>query len=319
MEKTERDFIEEVDIDFCEWKKGIQYSMPEVPVASNENDVSATAPTIADAEERTEGKALYDSAKASLNGWEVDINGHMAELANLKAGDKHESVYEALRDVVFFACWAMDNPEAARDSFNEWEEHKPERQNTNPYTQPVNMIFANAGVSLDSITAKRCEWAKIAAYAHPIAKKGMVNKGNFIKLVKSHGGIHGLYKRVTSSTKKPSGQKSGGGMGISGAEADAKIAAGLENLHQALKGENRNYVVVLLDANQGKNGKPAKNPKSPKALVNHLSAMNEFIVAWNATDDEAQEIMDIYREDEVLDGDAQQEEEALSVSGGGDA
>jgi hypothetical protein len=47
--------------------------------------------------------------------------------------------------------------------------------------------------------------------------------------------------------------------------------------------------------------------------------MNEFIVAWNATDDEAQEIMDIYREDEVLDGDAQQEEEALSVSGGGDA
>jgi hypothetical protein len=288
-------------------------------VASNENDESATAPTVADADEPTEGKALYDSAKESLNGWEVAINRHMAELAALKDGEKHDAVYEALRDVVFFACWAMDNPEEARDSFNEWEEHKPDRQNTNPYTQPVNLIFANAGISLDSINVKRCEWAKIAAYTHRVAKKGMANEGNFIDLVKKSGGIHAFYRRVTPGTKKPPGRKSGGGKGMSGADADAKIEADLEKLRQSLKGENRNYVVILLDANQGKNGKPAKNPKSPRALVNQLSAMDQFVTAWDATDDEVQEILDMYREDEAVDGDTQQEEEALSVSGGGDA
>ena len=53
--------------------------------------------------------------------------------------------------------------------------------------------------------------------------------------------------------------------------------------------------MVLLDANQGKNGKPAKNPKSPGALVNQLSAMNQYVAAWNATDDEVQEILDTHR------------------------
>ncbi len=57
---------------------------------ANENDDSATAPT--DADERTEGKALYDSAKESLNGWEVAINRHMAELAALKKAEKHDAV-----------------------------------------------------------------------------------------------------------------------------------------------------------------------------------------------------------------------------------
>ena len=85
MEKIDGYIAKQADIDFSESKKGIQYSMPEVPVASNENDVLATAPT--DADERNEGKALYDSAKASLNGWEVAINGHMMALANLKGGD----------------------------------------------------------------------------------------------------------------------------------------------------------------------------------------------------------------------------------------
>ena len=90
MEKIDSYIAKQADIDFSESKKGIQYSMPEVPVASNENDVSATAPT--DADERNEGKALYDFAKASLNGWEVAINRHMTALANLEGGDRHEAV-----------------------------------------------------------------------------------------------------------------------------------------------------------------------------------------------------------------------------------
>jgi len=292
MSKTESEVIEKADIDFDEWKNRHQKQVPETgqePLPANDRDMSKPVAPDPQTGEQSEGKALSDSAKASLNGLEVAISTREAELANLKDGDKHEAVFEALRDVVFFAIWAMGNPDEARDSFNEWEQHKPERTNTNPYAQPVNMMFANAGVSLDSIKAKRCEWAKIAEYVHPIAKRGGVTEDNFIKLVKSHGGIHAVYKRATQSGKKPPGRKSGGGKGMSGADADAKIEADLENLRQAKKASAPHLVAVFFDISK------SDAYKSAESLGKFLSRMEEYVEAFNVAEGD----IEIFRMEEA--------------------
>ena len=101
---------------------------------------------------------------------------------------------------------------------------------------------------------KRCEWARIAAYTHPIATKGMVNESNFIKLVKSHGGIHGLYKWATNNTKKRSVRKPGGGKGMPGAEADEMFKDNFEKLKANQSGESteRQLVAVVFDITHSK-------------------------------------------------------------------
>jgi len=251
MLENEKAIHDEIDTDIGEQENGTCLPVPwQPPLAAPKNDMdSAAVPAVASASEESEGKALYDLAKESLSEWEVAYFTHEKALANLKAGDKHEVVYEALRDVVFFAIWAMDNQEEALDSFNEWELHQPARSDTNPYAQPVDMMFANAGISLDSITAKRCEWAKIAEYVHPIVKKGLANESNFIRLVKSNGGIHAFYKKATADSKKPSGRKSGGGKGMSSADADKAFQKNFDKLKasQSSGSTERHLVAVVLD------------------------------------------------------------------------
>ncbi len=117
MNDNERKILEEIDTDLGAQENDIFRSVPVSrsvpPAAPNNHKDSTVARAVADASEETEGKALYDSAKESLSEWEVAINIHVKALANLEAGDRHEAVYEALRDVVFFAIWAMDNQEEA--------------------------------------------------------------------------------------------------------------------------------------------------------------------------------------------------------------
>jgi len=90
-----------------------------------------------------------------LNLWETAINKTTATLNKLNSGDQHLSVYQALRDVVMFSVWCMENQKEAASTFKEWTDHKPARVNTNPYQQPVNLIFERAGVTLESITCIR--------------------------------------------------------------------------------------------------------------------------------------------------------------------
>ena len=86
--------------------------------------------------------------------------------------------------------------------------------------------------------------------------------------------------------------------------------------------EQPNYVLVLLDANQGKGGKRKKNPKSPQAIANYIGKMDEFVMAWNPSNDDVVGdggIMAIFREDEPLDvSGAETDVEAVMASGGDD-
>lgn len=216
MNQAEGSISNETDIEISEALKDVSCPMLETPVASNENIASADGLT-----DVSDGVTLYNSARSSVAGWqdgiiagEAEIARRAAVLANLKAADNHQLVFQALRDVVFFSAWALDNPADARDSFAEWEKHKPDRKNTNPYTQPVNLIFDIAGITPSSINVKRCEWAKIAQYVHPMIKAGELNKNRFIRYVKVQGGIQKLYKKATARSKQPSGRKPGGGNGV---------------------------------------------------------------------------------------------------------
>ena len=70
-------------------------------------------------------KNHFDNAKDTLSNWEIDIAKTESQLALLTEGDKHESVYQAFRDVVFFACSCMDDTKAAANTFGkEWEAMK---------------------------------------------------------------------------------------------------------------------------------------------------------------------------------------------------
>ena len=61
-------------------------------------------------------KNHFDNAKDSLSNWEIDIAKAEGQLALLTEGDKHESVYQAFRDVVFFACSCMDDTKSMQST-----------------------------------------------------------------------------------------------------------------------------------------------------------------------------------------------------------
>lgn len=240
-------------------------------------------PTVAN--DDSSGKSLYDKAKSSLYDWEVDINTHMAELAKLNDGDKHQAVYEALRDVVMFACWCMDNQQEAATEFTQWNEHKPNRKSTNPYQQPVNLIFDRAGVQLESITEKRCIWAKVAAYLHTLINEGTVNESNLIHYVQAKGGIRSLYDSIPLKNAAGRPKANGTGRGLTAAGKDAKTATDLQNLRDGVMPPV--YAVAFFDLAKS----TAFNDSI--SLGNYLTKMPEFVEAYAANDDD----LDVFKEE----------------------
>ena len=57
-------------------------------------------------------KYYFASAKDTLSEWENTIAKAEGQLALLSAGDKHETVYQAFREITFFACASMDDTKA---------------------------------------------------------------------------------------------------------------------------------------------------------------------------------------------------------------
>lgn len=219
-------------------------------------------------------KALYDKAKESLSTWETDINKHTVALDKLNSGDKHSSVYEALRDVVMFACWCMDNPKEAKSAFKEWPDHEPARATTNPYQQPVNLIFDRAGVTLESITCKRCEWAAIARYLQPMVKAGTVDESNLISFIEAKGGIRSTYDSIPKDGGKGRPKGGSGKGGMSGADADKTFQANFNKLKQP------RYVVAVFDISK------SNAHKTADSLGNFLSRMDGFICAREGSADD---------------------------------
>lgn len=263
-----------------------------------------------------EGQRYLANAKNSIEEWDAELN-------KVREG-RCESAHQAFKAVIYFACWCLDkgnNPEA---DLPDWGDTKL------TYRKAVDYAFEHAGISDESPikteSSKRSQFAKCAEYIHNNGEY-RVKEDDFLDFFKTvKGGIRGLNDYAV----KVLGKKSPGRNGKKGklkagktssAAADAKISADLAKLHEQMM-EQPNYVLVLLDANQGKGGKRKKNPKSPQAIANYIGKMDEFVMAWNPSNDDVVGdggIMAIFREDEPLDvSGAETDVEAVMASGGDD-
>ena len=199
-------------------------------------------------------KALYDIVKSTLSDWESGINKAERELGLLIEGDKHDAVYQSLRDVVFFSAACMDDTAVAAKLFGkEWAAVKP-RANTNPYRHPIDFAISRSGVQRKEIKGSEilCRWAKIAENVHPLINDGTVTKANFVdRICMRHGGIRGYYDKVTKRKAKPNGNGGGGGKALTGADADKKFTDAYNNL-KASQSNNRQLVAIILDISVSK-------------------------------------------------------------------
>ena len=198
-------------------------------------------------------KALYDTVKGTLSDWESGIDKAERELGLLIGGDRHQAVYQSLRDVVFFTSACMDDMAVAAKLFGkEWEAAKP-RANTNAYRHPIDFVISRSGVQRAEINGSDilCRWAKIAENVHPLINDGTVTKANFVdRICMRHGGIRGYYDKVTKRTK-PNGNGGGGGKSLTGADANKKFTDDFNKL-KAAQSNNRQLVAVILDMSDSK-------------------------------------------------------------------
>jgi len=256
-----------------------------------------------------DGQRHLANVKNGIQEWDAELN--------MVREGRCESAHQAFKAVIYFVCWCMDEKSSPETDLPYWGDAK------RTYRKAVDYAFEHAGIAetspIKTETSKRSQWAKGAEYIHNDGEY-RVQEDEFLDFFKTvKGGIRGL----NDNAVKVLGKKSPGRNGnkgkpksgsISSATADAKMA----KLHQQLK-ENPNYVLFLLDANQGKGGKRKKNPKSPQAIANYIGKMDEFVTAWNPSNDDVQEVKDMFREDDPLDVmDDEMNVEAEMVSGGDD-
>lgn len=252
----------------------------------------------------------------------VTGNWTTAEHTNVEEG-RCDSAKIALKGVVYFACWCLDEGSNPKIDLPDWGDSQTS------YRKAIDYAFEHAGVAdaspIKADTAKRSQWAKIAAYIHGEGDY-RVDEERFLDFLgTTKGGIRGLYNHAVTVLGKSSAGRNGkkGKLRtgcVSSAGADAKISADLAKLHKQMK-EQPNYVLILLDANQGKDGKRKKNPKTPNAITSYISKMDEYVTAWNPSNDDVNGdggIMAMFREDEPLGSSDADEAEAVQVSGGGD-
>ena len=264
----------------------------------------------------SEGQRYLANAKTSIEDWD-------AELTNVQEG-RCDTAIAALMAAVYFSCWCFDEKNNPETEMPDWGYTEP------TYRNAIDYVFAHAGIAdtspIKSDSNRRSQWAKIAEYVHNDGEY-RVQETEFLNYMENvKGGIRGLYNHAVGVLgKKSAGRNGKTGKpktgSISSAGADAKISADLAKLHQKMK-EQPNYVLVLLDANQGKAGKRKKNPKSAQSIANYIGKMDEFVTAWNPTNDDIEGdggIMAMFCEDEPLDiADTESDVEAMMVSGGGD-
>ncbi len=261
-----------------------------------------------------EGQRYLANAKTSIEDWD-------AELTNVQEG-RCDTAIVALMAAVYFSCWCFDEGNSPETEIPDWGYTEP------TYRNAIDYIFEHAGVSdtspIKSDSNRRSQWAKVAAYIHNNGDY-RVQEDDFLDYMGNvKGGIRGLYNHAVDIVGKSSPGRNGKNGkpktgSISSASADAKISADLAKLRQQMQ-EQPNYVVIILDANQGKGLKRKKNPKSPQAIANYIGRMDEFVTAWNPSNDDVDGdggIMAMFREEETLDAiDAEFDVEAEMVSGG---
>ena len=263
-----------------------------------------------------DGQRHLANVKNGIQEWDAELN-------KVRVG-RCETAHQAFKAVIYFVCWCMDETNSPETDLPNWGDTK------RTYRKAVDYAFEHAGIAetspIKSETSKRSQWAKGAEYIHNDGEY-RVQESDFLDFFKTvKGGIRGL----NNNAVKVLGKKSPGRNGkngkpktgsISSASADAKIKADLATLHQQMK-EQPDYVLILLDANQGKGGKRKDNPKSPQAIANYIGKMDEFVVAWNPSNDDVDGdggIMAMFREDEPLDvADSESDVETEMVSGGDD-
>ena len=183
-------------------------------------------------------KNHFKNAKDTLLDWEGDIGKAEQQLDFLTKGDKHETVLQAFRDTVFFACDCMDDTKVAAETFGNLWEGAESRGNI--YRQPINMVFVSSGVQSECIVGNDtlCRWAKNAEALHQLISKGTITRENLIDFIRRQGGIRGYYDRLTNRKKaKPIG---GGGKGMSSSDADKNFNEDYNRLKNWQSGESDN-------------------------------------------------------------------------------
>ena len=205
-------------------------------------------------------KQGLDDVCRNFQAWNANIEKAEQYLKRVN-GYKHADVYLAFRDMVFFACDCVDNPDDAKELFGkQWENHRPRKCPSQEYLQSINYACFHSGVIREQLLGKETKsmYANIAMNIHQQITDGYISKENFIaKVCRPHGGIDGFYKNaVKKNAKKVVKNKcQPGGKAMTGAEASQHFTDAYNSLKDNQSAQDAymdkpRLVSVVMDMNK---------------------------------------------------------------------
>lgn len=206
-------------------------------------------------------KKGFDDAIDSIRSLQTNIQKAKSYLAETQ-DRKHLDVYMVFRDMVFFACQCVDNPDAVAEMYGDsWANVAPTRTtDTKAYRQAINWLDLKAGFIEEGMLcdSTKSMYANIALFLHPQITDGFITRENFIaKACKHHGGIDGYYDYVKKRNAKKKVKAGGKPKGMSSADADKKFSDDFNRLKDNQSAGNadsdeRNLVSVVIDVSISK-------------------------------------------------------------------